>query len=170
MDLPDLSHILILLFFAGFVVVFGLAIRFGGAPERLGAAILAIMPALQFALYSAGLSDLYEEVDLVSLLVDGFALAGFTYIVARADRDYWTRGAFALALIATLAHFAREYTDMLGFSYAQFKSFPTAGIIALVAVGTFTHQQRIRRDGFDRDWVPSEYSYFRSLPEKLDDL
>lgn len=153
MDLPDFSHVPILAFFVGFALVLGLALHFGGAPERWGALTLLAMPVTQFALYSTVSSDVYGGIDWVSLTVDLIGFAGFTAIMLRAYR-HWPIWAWAMTVISSLAHFARINTDMLGFSYAQFKTVPTAAVILLVLYGTVAHQIRLRRDGEDMDWFP----------------
>lgn len=168
MDLPDFSDARIWAFFAAAAIVFGLAGFFGGKPERYGVLTLALMPLTQLALYSTVSSPKYGSLDWVALTADLIGLAGFTYVMMKADR-LWPIAAFAMAVLSTLAHFARVNTDMLGFSYAQFKTVPTGLVILLLLVGTFAHQIRLRRHGKDRDWVPfKQYREFRRIAHQAD--
>lgn len=163
MDLPDFADPGVLPFFTTALIVIIAAAIFGGKPERFGAAVLAFMPISQFLLYSTIASPVFGGVDWISVTVDVIGLVGFSIILFHADR-IWTVGAFSMTLLSTVSHFARFNTDMLGFSYAQFKAVPTGLLILLILIGTACHQWRLRQRGEDRDWVPHKaYKRIREI-------
>ena len=172
-DWPDFTHAPVLAFFVAFALVFGLAIRFGGWPERCGALTLLAMPVVQLTLYSVLGTEVYGAIDWPTLVVDVMALAGFSAIAWYAygpHREYWTTAAWGMCIISVLSHFVRFNTDMLGMSYATFKTAFTGAVILLVLAGTVAQIIRKRMGIVEPDWIPREYGLFRKLPEKLDDL
>ena len=168
---PDFTDPRIIAFFASFALIFGLAMRFGGWPERIGALVLLAMPLTQLLIYSIFGRPQFDQVDLAALCADAIGLIGFGLIAYFADRDYWPIGAVSMAILSGLSHYARAFSELLPFSYAQYTFVPTAGLILLIMAGTAAHQYRLRRDGEDRDWVPvKKYREFRKLPDQVSDF
>lgn len=134
-------------------VVFSMAValRFGGAPERLGAGVVGGMLAIAFAARPL-LPPQFDRVDPVSLGVDVLGFAAFLCIGIFAWR-LWPLCAASLQLLALSAHLTRALDIHIHpFVYAALKSGPSYLILLLLVGGSILHRRRIRTFGSDRCW------------------
>lgn len=122
----------------------------GGAPERLGATILAVASLLTGAAISGPAS--FRSVEIGALLVDLLCLVAFLVLALRAER-YWPLWVAALQIVGTAVHAVRFVDpDIIHRTYAFMVSIWAYPMIALMVVGTWRHQQRLARLGSDKSW------------------
>lgn len=124
----------------------------GGAPERIGAGVLIIIPAVQFAGY-AFVAAAYDVVDPISLVADCVGVLGFGYLAINAQR-VWPICACSFQLLAVSGHFAR----MLEISghpviYSWMKSTPTLIAAMCVLMGAVSQQRRLSKASGGDSWV-----------------
>lgn len=126
----------------------------GAAPERIGAAILAIGSALSLALVSTG-PHRFQSVEYGVLIVDVPVFIAYAILASRADR-FWPIWVTALIGVEVLAHLGRwsAGSDISRWVYAISIIIWSYPIIAIIAIGTFGHQRRLARIGSDRSWIP----------------
>jgi hypothetical protein len=139
------------------VVLFGgcfyTALR-GGAPERIGAAILTVGSLLTYAALSST-ATIYRSLEVGVFLVDVATLLGFMVLALRADR-LWPLCLSALQLVGTAGH-AVKLVDPLVLPYAyafalRFWGYP---MVLILMLGARNHQKRLTRNGVDRSWSTS---------------
>jgi hypothetical protein len=165
-EIPELDDVRIAAFYGGAAIVLVLVPFLGGKPERYCIAIMFGSLVAQTILHSVFGAVQFDEVDWIVLVADALILFGMAWIAVSADR-IWPIFAASLALISLVSHLARQFTDMLGFSYAQYNVVPTGLILLLVFLGTVCHRIRLRIFREDPDWVAfDEYSEFRRIAGK----
>jgi membrane-bound acyltransferase YfiQ involved in biofilm formation len=123
----------------------------GGAPERIGTAILAIGSLLTFAALS-GRTNQYRSVATGVILIDVVCLLAFLVLALRADR-YWPLWITALQFIGAAAHAVRLVDPaIIGRAYAFALGFWSYPMLLLIALGTWRHQRRLALHGVDPSW------------------
>ena len=126
----------------------------GGAPEKIGAAIIAAGSILTFAVMPTSAAS-YHFVRLDAFVIDVACLVAFTILALRAER-YWPLWVAALQIIGIAGHaikFADPDVIRRAFAFAlAFWSYP---MLLLIALGTHNHQRRLRRNGSDPSWSSS---------------
>jgi hypothetical protein len=134
---------LLALFYATLAVVCPLALWKGGAPERAGVALLAVMLLGGLAGQLAG--PRFATLDTIALADDLVGFGGFTWIAYHARR-FWPIWAAALQLLSLAGHFARVVeTASAPVVYALMKSGPTYLIFIALLIGTLGHWRRTRQ-------------------------
>lgn len=139
------------LFLALLVLCCGYAACFGGAPERIAAAIMvsgvaatAVIGQIHFRNFSG------PETGL--LLVDAAAFAAFTTLALKADR-FWPMAVAACVGVGLLMHMAVWMKPgMVPSVYATFHAFSAYPALIIIAAGTFRHRKRVRTTGTDPSW------------------
>jgi hypothetical protein len=136
---------------AAFLILFGLAKRWGQGPERQAAALLLANLVLSILnIMLRGPVD-FHITDPVLVLLDLATLLGFLTIALRANR-MWPMMLSALQCLVMIAHFSvfthrgwsQVYWGMMAFSqYLQ---------LLVLAVGVITHHRRELRVGPYRSW------------------
>ena len=133
------------------ILAFGLAIsaivagwRFGGAPERAAAGILAIMLAAPWIVKWLG-SKSFSTVDPTAFATDLVALVGFGLIALTANR-YWPLWVSSCQLISVAAH-AIRWLDVKvePLVYAVMSGGPSYAISLLVLAGSYNYRRRRKR-------------------------
>ena len=125
----------------------------GGAPERLGTALLALGSILTSWFISNGIGR-FQSVEVGVLFVDLVCLAAFILLSLRAER-FWPLWVAAFQALGTSAHIVKYYDpDVFYRTYAFFLAFWSYPMIALLFIGTWRHRGRVRRLGFDVSWSP----------------
>ena len=121
----------------------------GGQPEQIGAAIFAVMLAVDIAGHRFA-PFIYKEIDPISVGVDLIGLIGFSWLGIVSGR-LWPLWAASLQLLSTGAHFVRALAiPVRPPVYYWMKSVPTMAIILLLIVGTWAHRRRLRRSTSSR--------------------
>lgn len=126
----------------------------GGAPERIGAAVILVGSALTTAGMS-GPSSRYAALESGALLVDGAALLAFLFLSLRAER-FWPLCVTALQIVGTAGHAVKLVdTEVLRTAYAFAMAIWSYPMWFLVVLGTWNHQRRLARNGVDKSWSTS---------------
>ena len=142
------------IFLACMLFSIGAALVYGGAPERLGAAVVVLMAFAQFTGHQLSQAA-YLNVDMVSLIVDLVGLLGMTAIALHANR-IWPLWTAALQLLSCASHVGRDLSSQAEpLVYSILKSSPTFVVFILLMAGTLQHQLRVKRQGQDSPWTPS---------------
>lgn len=136
----------------------------GGAPERVGAAIVAAGSLLTFAALLARTAALYRSVEVGVFVVDVAALLAFFALALRAER-LWPLCVTALHVIGTAGH-AVKLVDpqILPSAYAFALRFWGYPMILVLIIGTWNHQKRLARNGVDKSWSTSSGRWDRRPP------
>jgi hypothetical protein len=125
----------------------------GGAPERIGAAILAVGSALSHI--AALHPQRFHSVELGILLVDVAAFFAFLALSLRANR-FWTLWVTGLIGVGIAGHLAMKLSPhILPYAYRFVLSAWSYPMVALIAIGTWNHRKRVRLCGGDSSWSPS---------------
>ena len=139
-------------FFALLLVISLYAFVAGGGPERIGAGAYALACIASHLLFSAP-SIKYRFVETGVFIVDIIVFIAFTGIALRANR-FWPLWVTALLGLGVLAHMARwAGPGAIPWAYQVIMSIWSYPILALIALGTFKHCQRLKRFGADPDWT-----------------
>jgi hypothetical protein len=127
----------------------------GGSPERIGVSILAIGSMLSWALVSTGPSG-FRSVQSGVLIVDLVVTIAYAALAWRADR-FWPIWVTALVGVGALGHLGRWLAgpEISPRVYAISITIWSYVIIAVLMLGTWRHQRRVARFGYDRSWTPS---------------
>jgi hypothetical protein len=134
----------------------------GGAPERIGATVILAGSLLTLATLSTRSSS-YGSVETGVFVVDLACLTAFLVLALRAER-FWPTWVAALQLLGTSGHLVKLVDPtLLPRAYAFAAIFWTYPMLLLLVLGTWRHQQRLKRFGVDRSW--SNFSA-RSGPPK----
>jgi len=133
----------------------------GGAPERIGAAIIFLGSILTYAVPSSSATD-YLSVEFGIFLIDLACLAAFLILALFAER-FWPLWLTALQIIGVAGHAVKGADpDTIRRAYAFVLAFWSYPMLFLIALGTWRHRQRLARNGVDPSW--SSFST-RSGPE-----
>lgn len=125
--------------------------RYGGAPERVTAAMLAAAALLSHLLYQAPPLRYYTVESSVAI-VDVLLLAGITVVLLTADR-FWPIAMFAAHGVTVLAHAIKTMdVSIIRHAYAISIAAPAYATLAILFVAIVRHQSRLRSDGADRAW------------------
>jgi hypothetical protein len=127
----------------------------GGAPERIGTAILAAGSYLTAAALSQ--PDLsFRSVEVGILIVDILCSVALIALALRAER-FWPLWIAAFQIIGTAAHAVKFVDpDIIRRVYAFMLAVWSYPMILLLVVGTWRHQQRLALFGADKSWSPPE--------------
>lgn len=128
------------------------ALRWGGAPERWTAWMMAAAAALTALLpYNADVS--FQSINPTTFAVDVILMLGLCGLAIRADR-YWPMWMAALQLIAIAVHVVRGIDPtILPVVYNRSVGKVAYPMILLLVIGTRRHASRLNA-GAERDWSP----------------
>lgn len=123
----------------------------GGGPEKVGASILAIGSSLTLVAVSRP-GARFASVETGILIVDLACMAAFVVLALRADR-YWPLWLAALQIAGASVHVVKFLDpEITRRTYAFLLAIWAYPMIVLICVGTWRHQARLARFGFDRSW------------------
>ena len=126
----------------------------GGGPERVGAAVYALSVAVTYLALLVH-SQMWLNLETGVFIVDAITFLLFLLIALRADR-FWPLWVTAFLGLGVLGHLGKlAGPDVFWRAYAFVLAIWSYPILALIALGTFRHQQRLRRYGADRSWTSS---------------
>jgi hypothetical protein len=127
------------------------ALARGGAPEKIGATILAIGTYLTIVALSVAGSR-FQSVELSVLIIDVISALAFVFLASHADR-FWPLWVAALQVLGTAAHAVRFVDpDIAGPTYGFMLAVWSYPMIALIVIGTRRHRARLTRLGADLAW------------------
>lgn len=126
----------------------------GGGPERIGAAAYTLSVAATHLILWSHSSE-YDAVEFGVLIVDVLVFIIFAILAVRANR-YWPIWVSALLGLGVLGHVARwAGPDVIPWAYAVVLTLWSYPILAIIAIGTYCHRQRLKRHGTDPSWSSS---------------
>lgn len=141
-------------FFSAFLLCCGYALWRGGPPERIGAGIF-IAGMLLSRLAASSTRPSFTSVEAGILIVDGGMLVAFLAL-AFTSRRYWPLWMTAFQLVQVAGHVARfANPDMMRWVYAIAQGIWSYPMLAILALATWRHQQRLRLFGLDEPWARS---------------
>lgn len=141
-------------FYALLLAVCVYAFAAGGGPERLGAAAYALACIASHFVFSAPAVK-FRSVETGVFLIDVLVFVAFAVLAVRANR-FWPIWVSSLLGLGVLAHLARwAGPDTMPWAYQLVMSIWSYPILAIIAIGTFSHRQRLARFGTDRSWSSS---------------
>jgi hypothetical protein len=141
----------------------GYAFWRGGAPERIGAALYAGASVLtRIATSASGLH--FRSIEIGVLTIDTLLVLAFLVLALRAER-FWPIWVTALQAIGVIGHAAKLASPgVIPWAYAFVLSIWSYPILLLLCIGTYRHQQRLKRSGVDKSWTSSSPSYPPKTP------
>ena len=130
------------------------AIGWGGAPERIGMAIVASNAVLSFVAVSAP-AVRFRGVEVGVFSVDVVAFLLFAALAMRANR-FWPIWVSALLGLGVVGHLAMSlHPRVIPWAYAVVLSIWSYPILLLIVAGTVGHRRRLKRNGADPSWTHS---------------
>ena len=138
-----------------FVTVVTYATWRGGGPERVTAAayVLALVGSASVGFLTV--PGHFREVSYGLFVVDGLLFAGLAVIAIRSNR-WWPIPAAGCQLVAVLVHAGKELDpDMIPASYVLLTTIWSWPMVAVLALGTWTHRRRVANGIIVPDWKPS---------------
>lgn len=139
----------------------------GGAPERIGAAILVANFQLSHWLI-APLPDRYGSTEWGMFAVDGLGFAAF-FVLSLFSTRYWPIWMTAVQGVVAFSHFASFRADIIPIAYGNAVALWAYVLLAMLAVATHRHRLRLRRYGIDPAWtwqLPEAYRHGAPADEK----
>jgi hypothetical protein len=126
----------------------------GGTPERIGTTAYALSCFATLLVLSAW-PFRFQSIEVGALVVDILIFVTFVVLALRANRYWpiWVSGLLGLGVLGHLARWAGP--DVIPWAYAVILSIWSYPILAIMALGTFNHQRRLRLRGSDRSWSSS---------------
>jgi hypothetical protein len=123
----------------------------GGAPERIVAALFPAAAAIS-VLWGRQISDVFAKPAYGLLAVDLALLLALTAVALKANRN-WTMTVAAMQLIMVSVHLIRILNpDTIRPVYTVMLALWSWPMVLLLALGTFQHRRRLKRNGRDRSW------------------
>ena len=124
----------------------------GGAPERIGIAILITGSILSTASATANYALRFRQMEAGIFIVDVLGLVALVALALRANRFWplWVAG-FHLVAVATHAAMAAS-PDVVPRAYAMAQAFWGYPMLAAMVAGTWRHRDRLARYGEDPSW------------------
>ncbi|WP_447526387.1 hypothetical protein [Parasphingorhabdus sp. NYA22] len=123
----------------------------GGRPERFAVIIVMVGFFLTIAV-AAPVSERFSHVEVSIFLVDTAMLASFFYLALNAER-FWTIWLCAMQSIQVLTHLPiMVIPELLPQAYGAVAAIWAYPMLIVLTVGTYRHQQRLRRFGVDKSW------------------
>lgn len=129
-------------FIALMVLCTAYALIAGGAPERIAAVLYLLSCCATYLSWLKG--GRWHEIEFGILLIDVVTFFIFCLLALRANR-FWPIWASALLGLGLLGHLARSVEpDLFWWAYAVSLTIWSYPILALIALGTWSHRRRAR--------------------------
>jgi hypothetical protein len=126
----------------------------GGTPERIGATIYALSCFITLIVLSAPPMR-WLQIEVGVLVVDVVTFILFCALALRSNR-FWPIWVSSLLGLGVLGHLGRwAGPDVFWWAYAVILSIWSYPILAIIAIGTWNHQRRLKRFGTDPSWSSS---------------
>lgn len=122
----------------------------GGAPERVGAAIL-LVATLASAITLEASRQRYLRTEIPTMWVDVAMAAAFIVLAVKAQR-YWPMWVAAVQVDLVAIHLVMFSADTQAWSYWAMQALWSYPAPVFLAIGTARHRQRMRSYGNDPDW------------------
>jgi hypothetical protein len=128
-----------------------ISLLWGGAPERIAAAIISF-GVVATALVASPYLDRFSSIEINVMIVDVVMLVMFTSLCMYADR-FWPIWISAMQLIIVVSHLPKLFMPhIVPEAYLTISAMWSYPIVATLIIATFRHQKRLRNSGLDRSW------------------
>lgn len=145
----------VIIFLSLLGTAFGLAIRFGGAPERWTAFMFLVATVMSDLLYQAP-AERYYTVEVAVAFVDIALLFGLGAVLLKADR-FWPIAMFAVHSVTVLSHLVKLLdASIVRHAYVIAIVSPGYATLLILIVAVIRHRQRLSAYGGDLDWSRSD--------------
>lgn len=136
------------------VATSGYALLRGGTPERIVGAMMPIA-YIGTVVFQSQFPVRFHGVELGIFIVDCAMLAALLAVALRAER-FWPIWMTGLQAVAVAAHLAKMASPaVIPWAYAAMLAFWSYPMMAMLAIGTWRHRQRMAAFGADRSWSVS---------------
>lgn len=130
----------------------------GGAPEKAAASIF-LYGAISTIALQGPIETRFLHLEVGIFIVDLTVLVALVVLALNAER-YWPIWFAAFQVIQALSHVPRILMpQMVPEAYIEIVAIWCYPMLVILAVGTWRHQDRLRRYGRDRSW--SDFSPLR---------
>jgi hypothetical protein len=147
----------VLAFLVAQLLASGVAVVWGGAPERVAATLLALAAAATTLLPRPSLVA-YDAVFWGVLWVDLALLIALSMVAATADR-FWPMWLAALQLVTLATHGVRGYdSSLLPWAYWLMAGKIAYPMMALLVIGTVRHRERKRAGLPEYGWTAQRHA------------
>lgn len=138
--------------------------RRGGAPERVGIAILVIGSLASTAAANADYGTRFHSMEGGMFAVDVAVLIAFLLLALKAER-FWPLWVTGFHFVGVATHTAILVSPgVVPWAYAVGQALWGYPIILLLVLGTRWHRQRLARLGADRSWTNFSAPFGRKTP------
>ena len=148
----------ILIFNALYIASCLFALIRGGMPERIGAIIL--IADFQLSVWVVEpMHSRFAGVEWTMFAVDAGAFAAL-YILSLITTRYWPAWMAGVQGCVTVSHLAGLRLEILPWAYGTVVAVWAYAMLAMLAVATWRHRQRVHRYGADPAWyweLPASY-------------
>ena len=142
------------IFFGTLFLICTYALIRGGVPERVGAGIF-IAATILTALAATSARPGFHTVEVGILVVDVAMFGAFLALALRSTR-YWPLWMTGLQAVQVAGHAARLVDPtMIPWAYAVAQGFWSYPMMAILAIGTWRHGQRMSNLDVDSSWRTS---------------
>lgn len=126
----------------------------GGAPERIGATTYAVSAVGTYLVLLAS-TPRWQSVEVGVFIVDVITFILFCVLAMRSNR-FWPIWVSSLLGLGVLGHLGRWVgPEVFWWAYAVILSIWSYPILAIIAIGTWNHQRRLKRHKTDPSWSSS---------------
>jgi hypothetical protein len=123
-----------------------IAVKYGGVPERIAAALLATAAIVSTAIVGSQIT-MFSELELGLFIVDLVLFLTLLGLALSADR-YWPMWLAALQLVSVWAHPAFAFSQSkMAYAYAVTSIFWTYPIQLILVIGAVRHHKRTQISG-----------------------
>jgi hypothetical protein len=131
----------------------GFALARGGPPERAVAILFLAADALTIVAQGHLFSPSFRSMQVGVFLVDAALLAGL-FVVTILSTRFWTIWLTGLQIVPVASHAIKLLmrVEILPVAYATALGFWGYPMVVILAIGTWRHIVRVRRDGADDSW------------------
>ena len=139
-------------------------LRRGGAPERVGIAILVVGSLASTAAATADYGARFQSVEAGMFAVDVAVLAAYLVLAIKAER-FWPLWVTGFHSVGVATHGAMLVSpDVVPWAYAVGQALWGYPMLLAQVIGTRRHQQRLAQFGADRSWTSSSARSGRTRP------
>jgi hypothetical protein len=140
-----------LIFFPLFLLCYGYAMWFGGAPERFVAAIFYLGVTFTYLSFH-GVAQGFRSVEDGIFIVDIITLVALVIVAARAER-FWPIWFAAMQVLGTAGHLVKIFDPVpMRWAYAFIIAVWSYPMMLFLAMGTWRHGRRVANSGTDKAW------------------
>lgn len=139
------------LFFTALVLCCSYALIRGAAPERIGAGIF-IAATILTRLAASAERPSFASAEVGVFLVDAGMLSAFL-LLAMLSKRFWPLWMTGFQVVQVAVHAAQIASpQMMPWVYAVGQAIWSYPMMAMLALGTWRHQERLRLHGADAAW------------------